>query len=422
MASRQPRLGRLLGGALLAAMGTLLALGLAARVLLAPAEGEWSVRWRVGPIALDLGVPSLIRLATSPALGPWLDGRALRTRFGPVQFTWQAGTRTLALHCAPCRLPLPGLGDERVEVPELAVTVRRDFEQLAGTAQAMHGSARLWTTWRGTLAQDGLRLALDVREAPIAHWVALAAPTLPELQRAEIRGTLALQATLDLPQQRLQLQPVFSGFAVSGLGTEAWLGARSACGRPSGLTAGSWLAHAVIAAEDQRFFEHTGYDPREWLAAHALNQAQGQIARGGSTLNQQLAKLLVTGAERTPARKLRELLYAVEMEQTLGKARILALYLDNAPWGPGLCGAEAAARHYFGRPARQLAPAQAVWLAAMLHNPTLEAGHWARTGRINLPRAQWVASQVRGMGHQPQQAVVQRLARDPGWPAPTPSP
>ena len=94
------------------------------------------------------------------------------------------------------------------------------------------------------------------------------------------------------------------------------------------------------------------------------------VERGGSTLTQQLARLLVTGGERSAERKLRELLYAVEMEQTLGKPRILRLYLDNAPWGVdasgGLCGAEAAARHYFRRAAVRLEPAQAVWLAAML--------------------------------------------------------
>ena len=61
--------------------------------------------------------------------------------------------------------------------------------------------------------------------------------------------------------------------------------------------------------------------------------APGTPLRGASTLSQQVAKLLVTGGERSPVRKLRELLYAVEMEQTLGKARILRLYLDNAPWG-----------------------------------------------------------------------------------------
>jgi penicillin-binding protein 1A len=82
----------------------------------------------------------------------------------------------------------------------------------------------------------------------------------------------------------------------------------------------------VVATEDQRFFTHTGFDLTELNAAFALNQQSDQIERGASTLTQQLARLLVTGSERTPTRKLRELLYAVEMERTLGKARILGRY------------------------------------------------------------------------------------------------
>ena len=137
----------------------------------------------------------------------------------------------------------------------------------------------------------------------------------------------------------------------------------------------------MIAAEDQRFFSHPGYDLAELMPRRSKpTRRPAQVERGGSTLTQQLAKLLVTGGERTADRKLRELLYAVEMEQTLGKARILQLYLDNAPWGSNLCGAEAAARRYFKRSARNLEPAQAVWLAAMLHNPSVAVEKWQRDG------------------------------------------
>lgn len=126
------------------------------------------------------------------------------------------------------------------------------------------------------------------------------------------------------------MQPTIGQFTVEGLGTEAMLGARTSCGPSAKLANDSWLARAVIAAEDQRFFSHAGYDLTEILASIDHNQKPGQTRRGGSTLTQQLAKLLVTGSDRTAERKLRELLYAVEMEQTLGKARILQLYLDNA--------------------------------------------------------------------------------------------
>jgi membrane peptidoglycan carboxypeptidase len=68
-------------------------------------------------------------------------------------------------------------------------------------------------------------------------------------------------------------------------------------------------------------------------------------------------------------RKLRELLYAIEMERTLGKARILELYLNTVDWGPGLCGARGAARAYFGKPPARLTALEAAWLAGVLRNP-----------------------------------------------------
>ena len=184
---------------------------------------------------------------------------------------------------------------------------------------------------------------------------------------------------------------------MQGLGTEAWAQAQSQCsqGLPASakratLRADSLLARAVLAAEDQRFYEHPGYDLVEMNKALRSNQDDRKRAqhplRGASTLSQQVAKLLVTGGERSPVRKLRELLYAVEMEQTLGKARILHLYLSHAPWGATVCGAQAAAHTYFGKRADQLSAAQAVWLAAMLHNPALEA----RAGRP-AARSTWNA-------------------------------
>ena len=176
----------------------------------------------------------------------------------------------------------------------------------------------------------------------------------------------------------------------------------------------AWLARAVLAAEDQRFYEHPGYDVDELLSTLHTNQQRGAIARGGSTLTQQLAKLMVTGGERTLARKLREWLYAVEMEQTLGKARILQLYLNLAPWGETaegrlVCGAEAAARHHFDVPARRLSPRQAITLAAMLRNPTRGAERWASEGSVDRERLVWIADQIRGVPVRQRRALAAQL-------------
>ena len=124
--------------------------------------------------------------------------------------------------------------------------------------------------------------------------------------------------------------------------------------------------------------------------------------------------MLVTGGERSSVRKLRELLYAVEMEQVLGKPRILRLYLDNAPWGEGLCGAEAAAQHYFGVRAHELTITQASWLAAMLHNPDVEAQRWATTGKINTARTQWVVLALRGVPR-PRKLELAQAVEDIDW-------
>jgi penicillin-binding protein 1A len=201
---------------------------------------------------------------------------------------------------------------------------------------------------------------------------------------------------------------------VQGLGTEAWAHLHSSCGPRVAVDARGWLARAVLAAEDQRFDEHPGYDLEELLTTLHTNQQRGAIARGGSTLTQQLAKLMVTGGERTLARKLREWLYAVEMEQTLGKARILQLYLNLAPWGETaegrlVCGAEAAARHHFNVPAQRLSPRQAITLAAMLQNPTREAERWASEGSVDRERLVWIADQIRGVPVRQRRALAAQL-------------
>jgi membrane peptidoglycan carboxypeptidase len=212
--------------------------------------------------------------------------------------------------------------------------------------------------------------------------------------------------------------PQLEGFVVSGLGTEDWAQAQSQCSqslparyRDAAVGPSSLLARAVLAAEDQRFYQHPGYDLREMTEALHHNQQEDATLRGASTLSQQVAKLLVTGGERSPVRKLRELLYAVEMEQTLGKARILRLYFNQAPWGATVCGAQAAAYTYFGKSATALSGAEAVWLAAMLHNPALEARRWQARGSINLERAQWVANSLRPLSQRERSAIALKLSQ-----------
>jgi monofunctional glycosyltransferase len=130
-----------------------------------------------------------------------------------------------------------------------------------------------------------------------------------------------------------------------------------------------YLHAAVIAAEDARFFSHEGIDWEAVRAAGEDNLSRRRLARGGSTITQQLAKNLYLSPSRDPLRKLREALIARRLERHLGKERILELYLNVVEWGEGIFGAEAAARHHFGRSAAALTPAQAARLAVALPNP-----------------------------------------------------
>lgn len=394
---------------------------LVVKLALAPGPDEWPTRVKVGPLALDIGVPTAIRLATSSWFAPWLDGRTFETSHGTIRFGWNEPTTTVEMQCAPCSAAVPALGSAPIRLNSLRVTARRDAGSLSGVLEATPAAPPPMTAtgtvdpvlrarWDGRLSQKALQIHIDAPEAPIARWYGILAPGIPELQRARIGGTLALRAQVALPADTFVLFPRIAQFTVEGLGTEAMLNARSSCGAPARLANDSWLARSVIAAEDQRFFTHPGYDLTELTASLEANQKAAHVERGGSTLTQQLARLLVTGSERSAERKLRELLYAVEMEQTLGKARILQLYLDNAPWGTDLCGAESAARRYFKRGARNLEPAQAVWLAAMLHNPGVEIEKWQRDGKIDADRAKWVAEGVRGITRNQRDVLLKSVA------------
>ena len=129
------------------------------------------------------------------------------------------------------------------------------------------------------------------------------------------------------------------------------------------------LQRAVIAAEDASFFNHEGFDWEGIKDAAIENLESGEMKRGGSTITQQLAKNLYLSSERSLLRKAREALITRLLEHHLTKGRILELYLNVAEWGRGVYGAEAAARHHFGKSAADLTQDEAAWLAAMLPAP-----------------------------------------------------
>ena len=129
------------------------------------------------------------------------------------------------------------------------------------------------------------------------------------------------------------------------------------------------VEHAVVAAEDTRFYEHHGFDWKEIGKARAEAAREGTAPRGASTITQQLVKNLYFTTHRSYLRKALEIAITPAAELVLGKDRILELYLNVIEWGPGVYGVEAAAQYHYSRSAADLSRDQAARLAAVVPDP-----------------------------------------------------
>ncbi len=130
------------------------------------------------------------------------------------------------------------------------------------------------------------------------------------------------------------------------------------------------LAQAIVAIEDRRFFDHIGVDLRGILRAGWRNSQAGGTREGGSTITQQLARLMFLSQERTFRRKVQEALLALWLESQLKKEDILLRYLNTAYFGAGAYGVDAAARRYFGKKAGELSLAESAMLAGLVRAPS----------------------------------------------------
>jgi len=156
------------------------------------------------------------------------------------------------------------------------------------------------------------------------------------------------------------------------------------------------LALAVIAAEDQNFPKHRGFDAAEIRKAIDTHRQGGRL-RGASTITQQLARNLYLWPRRSWVRKALEMWFAGWLEVSLSKQRILELYLNVIELGEGVYGAEAGARHHFDRPASELTPQQAALLAGVLPAPrSLDA---SEPDHYLQQRQTWILGQMRNLGH-----------------------
>jgi hypothetical protein len=388
------------------------AIGVLARLLLPlRAPQPWTV-----PVSLPAGVR--LRVRVSPLLhaatSPWglrvLDGTNWHTHIGTLALA--TGDGELLLRCAPCSLRLPALSAQPLQLASLSLALHRDGDRITGWISAGDAGREQRVTFSGTLSDEMLTLDWSLPHSALSGMVHTLRSVIPEADSASIRGTLAVKGTLRFPGAAWTAVPHLEGFDVYGLGTERLrYGAfRFVCRGANGLPharlvgegapgwvplkrMGRWLPRAVLAAEDARFYTHPGYDLAELVPL--LADAGRHTHRGASTITQQLAKNFFAGADATAARKLRELLYAAEMERTLGKRRILALYLNTVDWGPDLCGATDAAHAYFGRAPARLSAAEAAWLAGILRNPHRAYAKEFVTRAVDREHLDWVASRIR---------------------------
>ncbi|TSC84529.1 MAG: 1A family penicillin-binding protein [Parcubacteria group bacterium Gr01-1014_17] len=143
-----------------------------------------------------------------------------------------------------------------------------------------------------------------------------------------------------------------------------------------------YVKNAAVALEDARFFEHNGIEPKAILRAILANLGSRSYGQGGSTITQQVVKNSLLTGEKKISRKLKELVLALKLEKVLTKNEILALYLNEAPYGGNIYGIEEASQSYFNKSSSDLTLAEAVYLAALPNAPTYFSPYGTNRARL----------------------------------------
>jgi len=237
---------------------------------------------------------------------------------------------------------------------------------------------------------------------------------------ALVVAALGMLGATDLALTYCGHRDAIAALAVDVPAETAFMRRRAEAGLPAGpriwtalRDAGAVVSCAVVAAEDDRFFEH---GTLRWRAQRRLlrNLLRGDFSLGGSTIAQQLARNLFLGPDRTVRRKVHEYVLAYAISHTLSKDRQLELYLNLVEWGPGVWGIGAASRHWFGKPPATLTPSEAILLAAMLPAPrlglTYAATPTARRSEALVVKRLWAATLLDGVERGATAARLQRWA------------
>lgn len=353
----------------------------------------------------------LLQLGTSTAGQTFLNHTQWRSKHGPVSIASQqelAETGQVQLRCEPCLFKLTELSSQTIVFDTVNLVIHRVDSKLTGTLELSSQQKIIRVAYSADARMQGIDLIWSLPSTALADLLTPLKTHSAIIQNARVTGRLIANGTLHWPSKRWSATPAIQDFDVTGLGTEKMRteNIQFTCPQPGGgddtdtpshvwlskQKLGRWLPMAVIIAEDAQFMHHRGYDFETLRLLLAQENPNKQL--GGSTISQQLAKYLFTGGERQWKRKIEELLYAVEMESTLGKQRILNLYLNTVDWGPGICGAAAASQYYFAVSPQKLSRTQAAWLAGIIRNPHRA---WQEQYLGNKPDMKRVASITRFM-------------------------
>jgi 1A family penicillin-binding protein len=265
---------------------------------------------------------------------------------------------------------------------------------LSASARGIFNGIALWlSSRRSAVGAAGAGLARNIRrpnldlKARVAAWRARSASLWPRLRVPRLRArpllvslavgfvllcAVILYAVATLPiGGGLSIEPTQSAVTIESAKGEAF--ATRGVFKGDKLTAQDLpphLAQAIVAIEDRRFFQHWGIDLRGILRAGWRNSQAGGTREGGSTITQQLARLMFLSPERTFRRKIQEALIAIWLEGQIGKQDILLRYLNTAYFGAGAYGVDAAAKRYFGKRASELTLAESAMLAGLVRAPS----------------------------------------------------
>ena len=351
---------------------------------------------------------------------------AFNTRYGLVHINSRPGARGqhFEVTCADCKLEHKAIGPTPFRTSNAVLTgdfLKKHFD---GRLELGKVSLTLSAVWD----KNNVTGSFSLPRTEIYDLYQAVKSIVPEADTALINGMISGHGEFSWPNFYFAFDPNIKDFAVEGLVDDQKYGrgtfeyrAVDANGKPVVITSGegtpNWLPMkqlglflpaAVVVVEDWGFAEHPGYELQSIEEATNYNKKKGEIKRGGSTLTQQLAKNLFLTNERTYARKLRELLYAVEMERELGKQRILELYLNIVEWGPNIYGAKMAAQTYFGKTPNELSAVEAAWLAGILRSPKHAYEAQFVTNRPNSSRIEQTVRKMRVISEEQKQEELKK--------------